>query len=47
MGTYEGIGQGLGKAGVSSVAYDTYATNLSRGDPAKADAIRKGYQSAK
>jgi hypothetical protein len=47
MGTYEGIGQGLGRAGVSSVAYDTYVTNLSRGDPVKEDAIRKGYQSAK
>ena len=47
MVTYEGIGQGLAKAGVSGVAYDTYVTNLSRGDPAKADAIRKGYQSAK
>jgi hypothetical protein len=47
MATYEGIGQGLAKAGVSGVAYDTYVTNLSRGDPAKADAIRKGYQSGK
>jgi hypothetical protein len=47
MATYEGIGQGLAKAGVSGVAYDTYVTNLSRGDPNKAAAIRKGYQSVK
>ena len=47
MVTYEGIGQGLAKAGVSGVAYDTYVTNLSRGDTAKAAAIQKGYQSAK
>ena len=47
MITYEGIGQGLAKGGVSGVAYETYVTNLSRGDPNKAAAIRKGYQSAK
>ena len=47
MVTYEGIGQGLAKAGVSGVAYDTYVTNLSRDDPNKAAAIRKGYQSVK
>ena len=47
MVTYEGIGQGLAKAGVSGVAYDTYVTNLSRGDTAKAAAIQKGYQSAR
>ena len=47
MVTYEGIGQGLAKAGVSGVAYETYVTNLSRGDPNKAAAIQKGYQSAK
>ena len=47
MVTYEGIGQGLAKAGVSGVGYETYVTNLSRGDPNKAAAIQKGYQSAK
>jgi hypothetical protein len=47
MATYEGIGQGLAKAGVSGVAFDTYVTNLSRDDPNKAAAIRKGYQSVK
>ena len=47
MATYEGIGQGLAKAGVTGVAYDTYVTNLAAGDPNKAAAIRKGYESAK
>jgi len=44
--TYEGIGQGLGKAGVKGVELDTYVGNLSGGDPNKAAAIRKGYESA-
>jgi hypothetical protein len=47
MVTYEGIGQGLAKADVTGVAYDTYVANLSRGDPNKAAAIRKGYESYK
>jgi hypothetical protein len=47
MATYEGIGQGLAKADVTGVAYDTYVANLSRGDPNKAAAIRKGYESYK
>ena len=44
--TYEGIGQGLGKAGVNAVELDAYVGNLSGGDPGKAAAIRKGYESA-
>jgi hypothetical protein len=47
MATYEGIGQGLGKAGASGVELDTYITNLAGGDPRKAAAIRKGYESAR
>jgi hypothetical protein len=46
MATYEGIGRGLGKAGVSGVDLDTYVQNLAGGDPKKVAAIRKGYESA-
>jgi len=47
MATYEGIGQGLGKAGVSPVELDAYVQNLSGGNADKAAAIRKGYASMK
>jgi len=47
MATYEGIGQGLAKAGASGVELDTYITNLAGGDKNKAAAIRKGYESAR
>ena len=47
MVTYDGIGRGLAKAKVSQVELDTYAAGLSNGDPAKAQTIRKGYDSAK
>jgi hypothetical protein len=47
MATYEGIGQGLAKAGASGVELDTYITNLAGADPNKAAAIRKGYESTR
>ena len=47
MATYEGIGQGLGKAGVSQVELDAYVQNLSGGNADKAAAIRRGYASTK
>jgi hypothetical protein len=47
MATYEGIGQGLAKAGVKGVELDAYVENLSGGDSNKAAAIRKGYKSYK
>jgi hypothetical protein len=47
MATYEGIGEGLAKAEVTGVALDTYVKNLAGGDPNKAAAIRKGYESFK
>src|SRR5215510_5195970 len=45
--TYDGIGRGLGKAKVSQVELDTYATNLAGSDPAKAKAIKDGYDAGK
>ena len=47
MATYEGVGEGLGKAEASGVELDTYVTNLAGSDQNKAAAIRKGYESAK
>lgn len=47
MATYEGIGRGLGKAGVTGVELDTYVGNLAGGDPKKVAAIQKGYESAR
>lgn len=47
MATYEGIGRGLGKAGVRGVELDTYVQNLAGGDPKKMAAIQKGYESAR
>jgi hypothetical protein len=47
MATYEGIGRGLGKSGVSGVELDTYVQNLAGGDPKKVAAIQKGYESAR
>ncbi len=46
MATYEGIGRGLGKAGVNGAELDSYVQNLAGGDPKKVAAIRKGYESA-
>jgi hypothetical protein len=47
MATYEGIGRGLGKAGVNGGELDTYVDTLAGGDPKKMAAIRKGYESAR
>ena len=47
MATYEGIGRGLGKAGVNAAELDTYVRNLAGGDPKKVGAIQKGYESAR
>jgi hypothetical protein len=47
MTTYDGIGRGLAKAGVTDVERDTYVANLSGGDPKRAAAIRKGYDAGK
>ena len=41
--TYTGIGEGLGKARVKDVRYETFKTNLSGGDVVKATAIQRGY----
>jgi len=45
--TYEGIGRGLGKAKVSPVELQTYTTNLAGPDPARAKAIKDGYDAEK
>jgi hypothetical protein len=42
--TYIGIGEGLGKAHVSSTQFEVYKTNLSQGDAVKGSAIQKGYE---
>jgi len=47
LATYDGIGQGLGRAKVSAFELDAYAQNLAHGDPAKAQAIRTGYDVAR
>ena len=47
MATYEGIGQGLGRAKVSMVQLDAYKQNLAKGDPQKLAAIQKAYDSQK
>ena len=45
--TYEGIGRGLGKAKVSEVELQTYTSNLAGMDPARAKAIKDGYEAEK
>jgi hypothetical protein len=45
--TYEGIGRGLGKAKVSQVELETYTSNLAGMDPARAKAIKEGYDAEK
>lgn len=42
--TYIGIGEGLGKARVSSTQFEVYKTNLTQGDAVKGSAIQKGYE---
>ena len=43
--TYIGIGQGLRKAGATSMQLEVWKTNLSKGDASKAAAIQRGYDS--
>ena len=43
--TYIGIGQGLRKAGVSTMQLSVWKSNLSGGDAGRAAAIQKGYDS--
>ena len=43
--TYTGIGQGLKKAGMTPMQLDVWKTNMAKGDPSKAAAIQKGYDS--
>ena len=43
MATYEGIGDGLGRAKVSQVQVDAYKQNLGKGDPQRMEAIQKAY----
>jgi hypothetical protein len=43
--TYVGIGEGLKQAGVTQMQVEVWKTNLSGGDPTKATAIQKGYDS--
>ena len=45
--TYEGIGRGLGKAKVSQVELETYTSNLAGMDPARAKAIKEGFDAEK
>jgi len=45
--TYEGIGRGLRKAKVSQVELETYTSNLAGADPARAKAIKDGYDAEK
>src|SRR5215813_6533419 len=45
--TYEGIGRGLKKAKVSQVELETYTSNLAGPDPARAKAIKDGYDAEK
>src|SRR5262245_44452232 len=43
--TYVGIGEGLKQAGVTPMQLEVWKANLSGGDPTKASAIQKGYDS--
>jgi hypothetical protein len=45
--TYRAIGEGLGKARVSKVQFETYRDALGRSDPSKIKAIENGYKSEK
>jgi hypothetical protein len=45
MTTYDGIGQGLGRAKVNTAQLDAYKQNLAKGDPQKMAAIQKAYDS--
>src|SRR5437868_14058433 len=41
--TYLGIGEGLSDAAVGTTAHEMYKTTFSRSDPAKMQAIQRGY----
>ena len=43
--TYDGIGQGLRKAGATAMQLEVWKTNLAKGDASKAAAMQKGYDS--
>ena len=45
--TYTAIGEGLGSAQISDAELMAYKRNLSGGDPNKADAIQRGYDSVR
>lgn len=45
MGTYDGVGAGLGRAKVTQAQVDAYKQNLGKGDPKKMEAIQKAYAS--
>jgi hypothetical protein len=47
LSTYTAIGEGLGSARVSDAELMAYKRNLSGGDPNKADAIQRGYDSVR
>jgi len=42
--TYRGIGEGLGRAGVTPTQLEVYKSNLASGNPTMALAIQQGYQ---
>lgn len=45
-GTWQGIGAGLRRAGVSKLELDVYKQNLTGGDSAHQSLIQKGYDAA-
>jgi hypothetical protein len=45
--TYEGVGEGLGRAQVSQVQVDAYKQNLGHGDAQKMNAIQEAYNAQK
>ena len=45
--TWEGVGEGLAKARVSGVTFETYLTSLTGSDPVKMNAVRSAYERAR
>lgn len=45
--TWEGVGEGLAKAGVGGAAFESQLTTLTGSDPAKMDAVRSAYERAR
>ena len=43
--TYMGIGQGLKKAKVEGITYETYKKNFTGGDSKRMEEIQNGYES--